>query len=263
MRKRPPAAARFSTAVQSISMEAFPTAYEICAKAGSSSQQPIPVAPAAHYHMGGVLTDARGCTTLAGLWACGEAACTGVHGANRLASNSLLEAVVFGARVAEDIAASEPHWRALGEVCGAPDAINIALDDPAHAARLIKWLREIMAAQVGVERSEASLRAALWSLREIKAGAASPALQNMVTGALLVTAGAFARKESRGAHLRLDYPETADAKPYHTYLTLDRACKILADATGGDFGRICRRCPPQTRCDVTGICVTVCQGDPS
>jgi L-aspartate oxidase len=100
-----------------------------------------------------------------------------------------------------------------------------------------------MAAQVGVERSEASLRAALWSLREIKAGAASPALQNMVTGALLMTAGAFARKESRGAHLRLDYPETAGAKPYHTYLTLARACEILADATGGDLDELASDAP--------------------
>ncbi|MGB7914867.1 MAG: L-aspartate oxidase [Rhodomicrobium sp.] len=224
--------------------EAFPTAYEICVRAGiNPSEQPIPIAPAAHYHMGGVLTDARGRTTLAGLWACGEAACTAVHGANRLASNSLLEAVVFGARVAEDIAASEPHWRALGEVCGAPDTINIAIEDPAQASRLVKRLRETMAAQVGVERSEASLRAALWSLQEIKAGAASPALQNMVTGALLVTAGAFARKESRGAHLRLDNPETAGAKPYHTYLTLDRACEILADATGGYWGEFASDAP--------------------
>ncbi len=224
--------------------EAFPTAYEICVEAGiDPSRQPIPIAPAAHYHMGGVLTDARGRTTLTGLWACGEVACTGVHGANRLASNSLLEAVVFGARVAEDIASREQNWRALGEQSDVPDTVNLAVEDPAHATRLTKWLRETMASQVGVERSEASLRAALWSLQEIKAGAASPALKNMVTAALLITVGAFARKESRGAHFRLDYPERAASKPHHTYLTLDRARQIVADVTGGYFGEFISDAP--------------------
>ena len=224
--------------------EAFPTAYDICVEAGiDPSRQPIPIAPAAHYHMGGVLTDARGRTTLTGLWACGEVACTGVHGANRLASNSLLEAVVFGARVAEDIASREQNWRALGEQSDVPDTLNLAVEDPAHATRLVKWLRETMASQVGVERSEASLRAALWSLQEIKAGAASPALKNMVTAALLVTVGAFSRQESRGAHFRLDYPEKAAAKPHHTYLTLDRARQIVADVTGGYFGEFISDAP--------------------
>ena len=224
--------------------EAFPTAFEICVEAGiDPSQQPIPIAPAAHYHMGGVLTDARGRTTLTGLWACGEVACTGVHGANRLASNSLLEAVVFGARVAEDIASRERNWRALGEQSDVPDTVNLAVEDPAHATRLVKWLRETMASQVGVERSEASLRAALWSLQEIKAGTASPALKNMVTAALLITVGAFTRKESRGAHFRLDYPEPAASKPHHTYLTLDRARQIVADVTGGYFGEFISDAP--------------------
>ena len=224
--------------------EAFPTAYEICVEAGIDPlKQPIPIAPAAHYHMGGVLTDARGRTTLTGLWACGEVACTGVHGANRLASNSLLEAVVFGARVAEDIASREQNWRALGEQSDVPDTVNLAVEDPAHAARLVKWLRETMASQVGVERSESSLRAALWSLQEIKAGAPSPALKNMVTAALLITVGAFARKESRGAHFRLDYPERVASKPHHTYLTLDRARQIVADVTGGYFGEFISDAP--------------------
>ncbi len=224
--------------------EAFPTAYEFCVEAGiDPSKQPIPIAPAAHYHMGGVATDARGRTTLSGLWACGEVACTGVHGANRLASNSLLEAVVFGARVAEDILAGEQYWRALGEQGGAPETVNLPVEDALHATRLVKWLRETMANEVGVERSESSLRAALWSLQEIKAGAAAPALKNMVTAALLVTAGAFARKESRGAHFRLDHPEAADNKPHHTYLTLDCARDILADVTGGYFGEFISDAP--------------------
>ena len=224
--------------------EAFPTAYEVCLEAGiDPSQQPIPIAPAAHYHMGGVVTDARGRTSLTGLWACGEAACTGVHGANRLASNSLLEAIVFGARVAGDIAAREPNWRAFSEQPDVPETLNIAEADRAHALRLVTWLRESMSAQVGVERSEASLRAALLSLQEIKAGAATPQLKNMVTAALLITAGAYSRKESRGAHFRLDFPQPADGKPQHTYLTLARARDILTEVTGGYFGEFISDAP--------------------
>ena len=216
--------------------EAFPTAFEVCQEAGiDPRRQPIPIAPAAHYHMGGVLTDARGRTTLSGLWACGETACTGVHGANWLASNSLLEAVVFAARVAEDIAAEAPHWRAFGGESSAPETITVGVADPAHAARLIKGLRETMASQVGVERSEASLRSALWSLQEIEAGAVTPALRNMVTGALLVAAAAYERKESRGAHFRLDYPAAGEGRARHTYLTLDGARRTLAAATSGLF----------------------------
>ncbi len=228
---------------RSIDLEkAFPGAFEVCREAGiDPRRQPIPIAPAAHYHMGGVLTDARGRTTLTGLWACGEAACTGVHGANRLASNSLLEAVVFGARVAEDIAAEEPHWRAFGLESSVPETINVGGSDPAHAARLVKQLRETMAAQAGVERSEASLMAALWSLREIEAAAVTPALRNMATPALLIAAAAYERKESRGAHFRLDCPEAGEGKPRHTYLTLDEARKTLAAATGGAFEEAPRR----------------------
>src|SRR6185437_9325050 len=88
--------------------EKFPTVYASCLTAGlDPAKQPIPIAPAAHYHMGGVAVDARGRTSLRGLWAGGEVASTGAHGANRLASNSLLEAVVYAARIAEDIAGQE------------------------------------------------------------------------------------------------------------------------------------------------------------
>src|SRR5262249_8539436 len=88
----------------------FPTVYATCRSAGiDPTKDPIAVAPAAHYHMGGILTDARGRSSVDGLWACGEVASTGAHGANRLASNSLLEAVVFGARVANDIAGLPPR----------------------------------------------------------------------------------------------------------------------------------------------------------
>src|SRR5262249_39320082 len=97
------------TAIGAEFPELFPTIYRSCIEAGVDPVRDlIPVAPGAHYHMGGVATDARGATSLEGLWAAGEVACTGVHGANRLASNSLLEAIVFAARVAEDISGLAP-----------------------------------------------------------------------------------------------------------------------------------------------------------
>jgi L-aspartate oxidase len=214
---------------------AFPTAYEVCLEAGiDPRRQPIPIAPAAHYHMGGVFTDVRGRATLDGLWACGEAACTRVHGANRLASNSLLEAVVFGARVAEDIAADAPHWQAMGCECIAED-IAVPAADPAFAARWTQQLRKTMSAHAGVERSETSLAAALVTLEELEAEAAALSLKNMAASALLVAAGAYARKESRGAQFRLDYP-ASQAGPRHTFMTLADARAVLADVTGGASG---------------------------
>jgi L-aspartate oxidase len=221
---------------------AFPTAYEVCQEAGIDPRTtPIPIAPAAHYHMGGVFTDVRGRTSLDGLWACGEAACTRVHGANRLASNSLLEAVVFAARVASDIAADASAWPAMGSE-GVADEIAIATVDPASAARWMQRLRETMAAHVGVERSEASLAAALSELRALKGEAMPLALRNVAASAILVAAGAYARKESRGAHFRLDYPNV-DSEPRHSFMTLEDARGTLMGATGGSFREPLADCP--------------------
>ena len=112
--------------------EAFPTVYAACREAGiDPATQPIPVAPAAHYHMGGIATDERARSTVPGLWAVGEVASTGLHGANRLASNSLLEAVVFGARAAADIGTLDRNSRYAPVV---DIKITIALE-VAHAHR--------------------------------------------------------------------------------------------------------------------------------
>ncbi len=213
---------------------AFLTAFEVCGEVGlDPAQRPIPIAPAAHYHMGGVFTDARGRTSLTGLWACGEAACTGLHGANRLASNSLQEAVVFAARVAADIAAEAQHWQALGEEAGgAEETIELPEEDAAKTAGAIQRLRETMARHVGVERSEASLKTALSALKELEAEAQSIELRGMIEAAVLITAGAYARKESRGAHCRLDYPEAKETAR-HTALTLGEARKLMEAVTGG------------------------------
>ncbi len=215
---------------------AFPTAHEVCREIElDPAQHPLPIAPAAHYHMGGIFTDVRGRTSLTGLWACGETACTGVHGANRLASNSLLEAVVFAARVASDIAAEAQQWAALGEEAGACEgSVELPKEDAAKTESAMKRLRSIMAQYAGVERSEASLKTALSSLKDLETETASAGLRGMIEAALLITAGAYERKESRGAQCRLDYPAGARGTPRHTYLTLREARKIMETVTGGE-----------------------------
>jgi len=184
----------------------------------------IPVAPAAHDHMGGVRTDARGRTSLAGLWAAGEVASTGVHGANRLASNSLLEAVVFASRVAEDISGmsspSTPPQRVSTEPRSSIDAASPSVSD----------LRTIMSQHVGVIRSGDGLAAALERISRIERDAKSASLRNMATTALLVAAAAFARRESRGAHERSDYPRPDPTLARRTFLTLAEARTIAAQA---------------------------------
>jgi L-aspartate oxidase len=187
-------------------------------------RQPIPVAPAAHYHMGGIASDDRGRSSLEGLWVVGECASTGLHGANRLASNSLLEALAFGARAAEDVRNSlEP---ALGR--GTPPAPErFAAPPPPHA------LRDAMTRLVGLERDAASLTEALSVIAQVeRAGGAEPALLNMTAAAKLVAAGALARQESRGAQYRTDYPHTDDVAR-RTMMTLADAERIAAPASGG------------------------------
>jgi L-aspartate oxidase len=180
--------------------EKFPTVYASCRAAGiDPAQEPIPVAPAEHYHMGGIAVDARGRSSLQGLWAAGEVSCTGAHGANRLASNSLLEAVVYAARVAEDILGGEmPTTRRLA---GQPVLRNCTF--PTLAARN---LRAVMTSHVGVIRDRAHLTEAVRSFAAIERDTGNIALRNMATTALLVAASAVARQESRGGHYRSDHP---------------------------------------------------------
>ncbi len=204
----------------------FPTVYASCMAAGIDPvTRPIPIAPAAHYHMGGVWTDGRGRTSLAGLWAIGEVASTGVHGANRLASNSLLEAVVFGARAAADIAADE-----------LPDIDpRVAVDRAEPIAHdrdfaIVEELRDLMSANVGVIRDAGGLAGALKAIRRLSSRTSDIEISNMLTAALLIAASAFIRRESRGAQFRSDFPQADPAQAHRSRMTLAEALRIADEA---------------------------------
>jgi L-aspartate oxidase len=216
-----------TTALGAHFAEKFPTVHASCMAAGiDPAKQPIPVAPAAHYHMGGIAVDAQGRTSLRGLWAGGEVSCTGAHGANRLASNSLLEAVVYAARIAEDIG---------GSTIVAPAHSPAALITPrncAMPARSETNLRAMMASHVGVIRDGDRLADAVRSFAAIERDTGNIALRNMATTALLVAASAWSRRESRGAHYRIDYPAGQPAPAHRTMTTLLAAREIAASLTG-------------------------------
>lgn len=206
----------------------FPTVFAACKAAGLDAlTQPVPVAPAAHYHMGGVLVDAQGRATLDGLWAAGEVASTGAHGANRLASNSLLEAVVYAARIAEDIGGLLALPKTLpwpAEVCElSPPLAHEGIADA-------KRLRETMTAYVGVIRERAGLVHALGEILNIEATAKRPSVRDMATTALLVTAAALERTESRGGHFRSDFPDSDPLQAHRSYITIDDARRTAARA---------------------------------
>jgi L-aspartate oxidase len=164
--------------------------------------------------------DARGRTSLKGLWAGGEVSSTGAHGANRLASNSLLEAVVYAARIAEDIP---------GQQIEAPVSLPPVLVVPRNCALPVlaeKNLRTMMSSHVGVIRDGESLEDAVRAFAAIERDTGNIALRNMATTALLVAASAWSRHESRGAHYRSDYPNEQAASAHRTMTTLAEAREI-------------------------------------
>jgi L-aspartate oxidase len=176
----------------------------------------LPVAPAAHYLCGGVATDLDGATTLPGLWACGEVSCSGVHGANRLASNSLLDGLVFGPRIVDAIERGKvdpSESGVLRSALGAPLGSTVLDGRAGGDALSLDALQQLMTVDAGVLRDAVSLEHAARLL-----GASPPEhdiadweLSNLVTVAHALVRAALARRESRGTHTRLDHPDPSAA----------------------------------------------------
>jgi L-aspartate oxidase len=194
----------------------FPKIDETCRRYGLDiTSDLLPVSPAAHYFMGGVRTDLDGRASVPGLYAAGEVACTGVHGANRLASNSLLEGLVFGARAGR--AAAQDHAHA--STAAPKDAQwEASATPPSGSARrqgeialaVRKRVRRLMWERVGILRSRASLKRALFEFEQIARAPLGHASRNFLTVATLIARAALWREESRGAHFRTDFPARDD-----------------------------------------------------
>lgn len=195
----------------------FPTVFAACMAAGIDPRlKPIPVAPAAHYHMGGVVADMWGRTSLEGLSVCGECASTGAHGANRLASNSLLEAVVFAARIAERLAISKLQDPGKSHA-------EIPVDLPADS---LSRLRSEMAEKCGVVRTAAGLTALV---AHIDSAVRQNGPARALITARLMAEAALSRRESRGGHFRADFPDT-DETARRTFVT-NHPIPLLQEAT--------------------------------
>jgi L-aspartate oxidase len=206
----------------------FPTIAAVCQRYGLDlAHDLIPVAPAAHYFMGGVAVDTWARTTLPGLYAIGEAACTGVHGANRLASNSLLEGLVFGRRAAQALMGQVPEeWPTTAALPGArisAPVITPAMSEPGLpvATETRRALQREMWERVSLRRDADGLTQARARLAALAvSGPFDPETANMLTVAQGIIAAALERRESRGGHFRLDYSERVAALDgQHTLLT--------------------------------------------
>jgi L-aspartate oxidase len=192
--------------------ERFPTIWSACRDAGlDPTGDWLPVAPAAHYLSGGVCTDLDGATTLPGLWACGEAACTGVHGANRLASNSLLEGLVFAARAVEAIGDGRdgPERTGVLREIGPVDPVTPVTVRTDSGPAIREELQRVMTRDAGVVRSAESLERAAEALAALHPVDVESA--NLLTVSTALVRAATARRESRGTHTRSDHPDTSSA----------------------------------------------------
>jgi L-aspartate oxidase len=190
----------------------FPTIWQACRAVGlDPTREWLPVAPAAHYLSGGVATDLDGATTLPHLWACGEVACSGVHGANRLASNSLLDGLVFGTRCVDAILAGKDRPDETGVLRGVESVAPVeftggdATTPAAAGASTREDLQRVMTRDAGVLRDAASLSRARVALSVMVP--VDEEVANLLVVSRSLVEAAFAREESRGTHTRLDYPE--------------------------------------------------------
>ncbi|MEW6471710.1 MAG: FAD-dependent oxidoreductase [Actinomycetota bacterium] len=236
----------------------FPTIWAHCRDAGlDPTREWLPVAPAAHYHCGGVVTDIDGAGSLPGLWACGEVACTGIHGANRLASNSLLEGLVFGHRVGTAIAAGRSGPEPTGAMRGipldtgstppAPSSSNwrsISADGAEkerqlEVAALRDRLQRDMTTFAGVLRDRPGLEQAAKAVESVAAAGADAGdadrrdvaeLRSLLAVGRVVVTAALERRESRGCHHRLDFPEPKLPLERIVHLGPDRRVRVPAAA---------------------------------
>jgi len=207
----------------------FPNVWRAALAAGiDPCSEPLPVTPAEHYFMGGVVTDLAGRASLPGLWAVGEVAATGLHGANRLASNSLLEAMVLGAAASRSVAVSDLPLARLARLVVPADALAArrAVDDECRAA-----LRALMWERVGVVRDARGLSAAIAELERREARELpeerSFTARNLLLVARLITTAALRRTESRGAHWRADHPTPDPAQASRSYVQPQRGPQIV------------------------------------
>lgn len=216
-----------------IDVSHFPALIKACARANIDPQRDlVPVMPAVHYHMGGIATDLNGRASIHGLWAAGETAATGLHGANRLASNSLMEAVVMGGRAAKDIekfvlANREPIRINADRLQDVP-AVSVMEAERDH-------LRHVMSDLVGVIRHEKGMKDAIRELAAIerKAVGRDAKTADMALVARMIAVSALRRTESRGGHCRSDYTQAVKLWQKRTFITLKEIDRLTADALHG------------------------------
>ena len=211
--------------------ERFPKIHATCAAFGLDiTKDQLPVSPASHYCMGGVRTDLWGRTTVPGLYAAGEVSCTGVHGANRLASNSLLEGLVFGARAGESAAHDGPRSQVsrIKSELNTPGTRDSGLGTQLATA-VRKRVKRAMWERVGILRDATSLQRAIAEFEQISRSNLSVSSRNFVTLALLVSRAALWREESRGGHFRTDFPEQREE--YRLHSIQQQASEITSSET--------------------------------